>query len=124
MREIVHALGGVLRAVERAVDQAIDPPPMLGLVFATHQVEVERQERQSLADVVVQLAGDARAFRVLRPKQAAAEVADPLVADAASPRSRAPAIRPTAALRLRSRAPDDQRELGEKDDGGTVMYEL
>src|SRR6516162_2031767 len=82
VREIVHALGNVLCAIECALQQTIDATTVLRLVFGTHQVEIEREQRKLLADVVVQLAGDTCALRFLRAEQAATEIANPLVAGA------------------------------------------
>src|SRR6188472_2543410 len=75
MREIVHARADVLSAFERfgssGFVMAVRRPPQ--------QLQLDRQYGQLLADVVVQLPGDAGTLLLLRLQQPPAEVADAVV---------------------------------------------
>src|SRR5262249_41971613 len=118
MREIVHALRNVLCPSERALYEAVDAAAMLRLGFSPHQIEVECEQCQLLADVVVQLARDARPLRLLRAEQASAEIADPLVAGAELLRAvpRLPfSGQPSALLKKQA---DDERNLRQQHRGG------
>ena len=76
VRQVVHALGDPLRA-----RQCLGGHPLGFIVFgAAHQLEIHRQQRHLLVDVVVQFACDPRSLGFLRLQQSRPEVADSLVA--------------------------------------------
>src|SRR5215471_10356442 len=74
VRQRVHASRETLRAVARALDDAVGLPPV-HWTLAAQDVEIEREQRELLAHVVVKLAGDACALGFLRDEQPSAEVA-------------------------------------------------
>ena len=79
LRQVMDASGDALQPVHCL------PAESVGLVPSVHsqvpeQFEVDRQERDLLTDVVVQLAGDTRTLDVLFTEQPPAQIADPFVA--------------------------------------------
>ena len=76
VRQVVHASGNL----QSLCPYLGDEPPGFARIGDTHPVEIHGQQRQFLADVVVQLARDQRTLGLLRLEQSRPEVADPLVA--------------------------------------------
>src|SRR6188768_4375765 len=72
VRQVVHVLGDASSQIQRFSRLE------LGLLLAgsAQQLEIDRQDRELLADVIVQLARDAGAFGFLCAQQARPEVAD------------------------------------------------
>ena len=75
VRQVVHAASDLLRAVQRLGGEVL----CVSLNDAGELLEIDFKQRHLLADVVVQVARDPRAFRFLRVQQARAEVADAIV---------------------------------------------
>ena len=75
VRQVVHAASDLLRAVQRFGGEIL----RLSLDDAGELLEIDFEQRHLLADVVVKIARDPRAFRFLRVQQARAEVADAIV---------------------------------------------
>src|SRR6185436_13140917 len=73
MREIAHALADVLRAVEYLSER---------IAAASHQLQVDLQHRELLADVVVQFARDSRALGLLCLQEPRAKIADSVITGA------------------------------------------
>ena len=76
VRQVVHVSGNLLSA-----RPCLGGEPLgFARIGAAHLVEIHGQQRQLLADVVVQFARDPRTLGLLRVEQSRPEVADPLVA--------------------------------------------
>src|SRR5580765_6976647 len=79
VREVVNALGDLPRAIQRFMQQRAG----LYLEFrlgAPNDLEIDREERQLLADIVMELPGNPGSFRFLCHQQAAAQVPNAIVA--------------------------------------------
>src|SRR5688572_18171207 len=75
MREVVEASDDPFRTAQRLVRQS----SCLRFGVVPHQPKIDHEERDLLADVIVQLPGDSRALAFLRMQQPAAQVAKSLV---------------------------------------------
>jgi hypothetical protein len=79
VRQIVQALGDPVGALTRLLDQR---DRVRALPAFPKQLQIDRQQRHLLVDIVVQLARDPGALGFLRQQQSTAEIVNPLVAGA------------------------------------------